>query len=407
MEDLELIFKDMLDKSVEFARTDENYKADMEKLGIFKINWDVCGIKGYQVFEIENCFYKIGEHINDPDVSFKIEDKERVIPFLKGESVNYFMRYKGKGVYVLGYITGWKEFDHPEKGRMREPNARTFITAQFYKTRGKFTPLMLNKLPMFKKFIIGMDIYSEEKQYGSYIPVNQTLGTFENQILPGKIFKHFIDKASHIVVKDCGCREAFNHVGKPDDITLGCMYLGDDVLQIIDPPLNGVRVVTKEEAMDHVQRGIDNGLIPILARVIGEIEGFGKEDTGHILSCCFCCTCCCINGKKLSSTSEATSSIYKRMKGLLTEVDQEKCVGCEMCMEVCVFNGMEMVELENGDSKAHIRDKKCLGCGRCANICPEDAISIEIDDDSRLDEFIKKIESYVDVEEQSTAKEMS
>jgi formate hydrogenlyase subunit 6/NADH:ubiquinone oxidoreductase subunit I len=80
------------------------------------------------------------------------------------------------------------------------------------------------------------------------------------------------------------------------------------------------------------------------------------------------------------------------------EVDQEKCIGCEKCMEVCVFRGMEMI-----DDKAHIRDEYCLGCGRCADACPEEAILIEVDDESRLEELIKKVEKYVDVEPQSEA----
>ena len=47
---LDLLFKEILDRSIEFARTDENYQTDMKKLGKFKINWDVCGIKGKFIF---------------------------------------------------------------------------------------------------------------------------------------------------------------------------------------------------------------------------------------------------------------------------------------------------------------------------------------------------------------------
>jgi len=94
--------------------------------------------------------------------------------------------------------------------------------------------------------------------------------------------------------------------------------------------------------------------------------------------------------------------VFQRLKGLTIEVDQDTCVGeehCGECLEVCVFRGMEMI-----DGKAKINDIYCLGCGRCAEKCPNDAIKMELDDMSRLDEFIGKVEKYVDVEDQAKVK---
>jgi ferredoxin len=396
MEELEVLFNKMLKESEGIAA------ADMKKMEVFKINWKICGLKGYQIFKKkEEYSFKIGEWVDDPDVDIETENKELAIRFLKGEPIDYGMEYKGRGKFEIPSQIGWKEYDDPEKGRQRVRDNETFLFAQFYKTRGRYSPLTFLKLPMFKKMEKKRQRKVDKHQYGSYIPINQSLGKFENQVIPIKIFKHFIDRASHIVVRDCGCRESYKCTDH--DISLGCMYMGDDVLQVNDPPLNGVRVVSKEEALDHVQRALNNNLIPVLGRAVVELEGFGKEDTGHNLSCCFCCTCCCINGKMMtmgsSERSSNTPKVIQRMKGLTVEVDQEQCNGCEQCMEVCVYKGMEMI-----DDKAHVRDQYCLGCGRCANICPNDAISIEIDDMSRFDEFIGKVETYVDVEDQAKAK---
>ena len=68
------------------------------------------------------------------------------------------------------------------------------------------------------------------------------------------------------------------------------------------------------------------------------------------------------------------------------------CVGCEECLEVCVFNGMEMI-----DNKAVVNQKNCLGCGRCETTCPNDAISISITDISYVDKLIKDLEAHVEV----------
>ena len=80
------------------------------------------------------------------------------------------------------------------------------------------------------------------------------------------------------------------------------------------------------------------------------------------------------------------------MEGLSVEVDPTKCIGCGACLEVCIFLGRNII-----DGKAVIDQERCLGCGRCEKICPNGAISIKLDDPKRLDEYIKKMEEFVDV----------
>jgi Fe-S-cluster-containing hydrogenase component 2 len=80
------------------------------------------------------------------------------------------------------------------------------------------------------------------------------------------------------------------------------------------------------------------------------------------------------------------------MEGVTIRVDEDRCIGCEECLDSCTFNGLEMV-----DGFANIIQSECLGCGRCTSACPEEAISIDIDDPRRVDEIIKKLESCVDV----------
>jgi UDP-glucose 4-epimerase len=242
----------------------------------------------------------------------------------------------------------------------------------------------------------------EEKpeEYGSYIPVNLSTGEYENQVIPLKVFEHFIEKASNIVVCECLCRIRYDC--QDHDKTLGCMYMGDDTKNMVLTDIQ--RIITKEEAVNFVKKAIDDGLIPLIGRSVGETEGQSIEDTGHFLSSCFCCSCCCINGKMISNASHAiiSDNMIKKMEGLEVKIDPEKCVGCGTCLEVCVFKGREII-----DGKAIIEPEFCLGCGRCVDICPEGAISIQIEDSSYIDEMISKIESIVNVEDQEKKIEAS
>jgi len=80
------------------------------------------------------------------------------------------------------------------------------------------------------------------------------------------------------------------------------------------------------------------------------------------------------------------------MDGITVKVDEDLCVGCEECLEVCVFRGMEMV-----DGIAQVNQERCLGYGKCESTCPNEVISIEISDPSYVDGIIKKLESHVEV----------
>ena len=53
-------------------------------------------------------------------------------------------------------------------------------------------------------------------------------------------------------------------------------------------------------------------------------------------------------------------------------VDQEKCEGCEECVEVCP---VDVYEMQDGKS-ASINAEECLGCESCVEVCPSNAITI-------------------------------
>ena len=53
-------------------------------------------------------------------------------------------------------------------------------------------------------------------------------------------------------------------------------------------------------------------------------------------------------------------------------LDQEKCIGCSLCTQVCPRAVFEMEQ-----NKAFVVDlDACMECGACVNNCPSHAISV-------------------------------
>ena len=54
------------------------------------------------------------------------------------------------------------------------------------------------------------------------------------------------------------------------------------------------------------------------------------------------------------------------------KIDNEKCTGCESCVEECPSEAISMV-----DEKAKVDADACVDCGACVDACPSEAISLE------------------------------
>jgi len=54
-------------------------------------------------------------------------------------------------------------------------------------------------------------------------------------------------------------------------------------------------------------------------------------------------------------------------------VDEEKCEGCEECVDVCPVEVFEMVDGKSSPVNA----EECLGCESCVEVCEPGAISVE------------------------------
>jgi len=71
---------------------------------------------------------------------------------------------------------------------------------------------------------------------------------------------------------------------------------------------------------------------------------------------------------------------------LIAEVDRELCNGCRICVSVCPYGAISMVE-----GKARVNELVCEGCGICEASCPVDAIRLRNYSDKQLLNMVRSV----------------
>jgi hypothetical protein len=89
---LKLILKDV-------DVTDEKYQKDFNET--YKVNLDIDGLKGYQIYEHDKFTSKEGESLEDPDVIIMFKDIDYIRSLLRGENVNIEMGRNSNNVVLL------------------------------------------------------------------------------------------------------------------------------------------------------------------------------------------------------------------------------------------------------------------------------------------------------------------
>jgi NAD-dependent dihydropyrimidine dehydrogenase PreA subunit len=175
------------------------------------------------------------------------------------------------------------------------------------------------------------------------------------QILPQENWKLQIETAKRRIVAPCGCRTLW---GKCDHPRLTCFAVFDNSRgeYYLDKPGRLLKELSVEETMAIVRANEEIGLI-------------------H-WGVCYCCTDAC---EMMYSYTKYNRTDLVEANRFQAAVNEEKCVGCQDCMEKCMFNAIEMRKSPGSKKlKASIVAENCKGCGVCVVGCKQKALRLEI-----------------------------
>jgi len=247
----------------------------------------------------------------------------------------------------------------------------------------------LTRIPVLGKFFDLVMFEGDQIIYltqDNVIQINKELNKEDDMVLPSQVLEYFINKANyHWIMNFCICRDSMQCKDYP--ISLGCLFLGEAVLGI-NPQLG--RLVSKDEALDHIRKCNEAGLVHMVGRNRLDKQWLGVKPGDKLLTICNCDPCCCLWRIAPTLVTKIGSKIQK-MPGLEIIVTN-KCIGCDKCTKgICFVDAIQLIE-----NHAQISNE-CRGCGRCVEICPEKAIQIIVNDTEFVSKSIKKIEKLIDV----------
>jgi ferredoxin len=216
-----------------------------------------------------------------------------------------------------------------------------------------------------------------------WLPVNKNLVTPENTPMPAYLLYRLIDEAPYLTIyHECLCRKAKRCRYYPVDI--GCLLLGDSLLNRTQSPPGLFHEASAEEAWTLAHRAIRAGLVPSVGktRVDDFVHGIGPRD--RLLAICFCCDCCCVTRYERFVPRKSLEPIFPWLEGITIEVTDD-CIGCGICANHCYMKAIKIM------GNRAVRNESCRACGRCVDSCPYEAIRISETDPGFLEKSYRHI----------------
>lgn len=274
-----------------------------------------------------------------------------------------------KALLVDSVYKGQRQFVMP-------PPMAGFIEFALMRTRGDIDQKYLSELyyqymNVEEDFVKDLFFVTETRLGRVFVQEPVLMNEKTNHILDYERATHIVEEAKYIGLGTCYCRHKAYHAGHPCEIDAPwdvCLTF-DNVARSLAEHGEYARLISKEEAMDVLERSYDSNLVQI-----------GENVREHPAFICNCCGCCCEAlqaARKFSPMQPVATTNY------IPQVSLETCIGCGKCAKVCPVLAIaieEAKETKEGTKKkkhAKIDAEICLGCGVCARNCPTKAITLE------------------------------
>jgi ferredoxin len=198
------------------------------------------------------------------------------------------------------------------------------------------------------------EMTSRKTQQLRTIPISRTLPG-EGAIMAYEEARQIIAQQSKIAVADCICRKEHRLVGKGCDKPLhNCLVFSSGAHYYL---ANGLgREITQGDALRILQDAEEAGLV------------LQPSNAQKVANICLCCGCCCQVLKGLKQTRQPARHVNSNF---YAAADETRCVGCEICLDRCQMEAIEMVE-----GVARVSRDRCIGCGLCVSTCSSEALRL-------------------------------
>lgn len=268
-----------------------------------------------------------------------------------------------KALLVDSWHNGTRKFVMP-------PPMAGFIEFALMRTRGDIDQKFLGELyyqymNVEEDFIKDLFFATETKLGRVFVQEPVLANDKTNHILDYECATHIVEEAEYIGLGLCYCRHKMSHAGHPCEIDAPwdvCLTF-DNVARSLAEHGDYARLISKEEAMDALERSYASNLVQI-----------GENVREHPAFICNCCGCCCEAlqaARRFSPMQPVATTNY------IPEILLEKCVGCGKCAKACPILAISMEEAAaEGKKKAVVEKEICLGCGVCARNCAFHAIGL-------------------------------